>query len=328
MKMEIAGFMNVFFFEAFEEEEAALRRYIIPGIECGYSWKTIQELGGFEPPAPVISIRTQSLIPPEWAGKIKAVLTRSTGYDHLAAYRNLTGAKLNYGYLPLYCNRGVAEQAMLLWMALLRKLPVQMRQFAEFKRDGITGREVLAKKLLVVGVGNIGSEIVKIGQGLGMKVQGADPVKKHDFIDYVEFREGAAEADIVVCAMNLTSENNRYFNAERLALLKRGVIFINIARGELSPAPALLEALETGQLSGAGLDVYERETELGPALRGEKKITDPDLKAVLELMKRDDVILTPHNAFNTREAVERKSEQSMQQLEALNTTGSFIWNIP
>ena len=320
--------MNVFFFEAFEEEEAALRRYTIPGIQCGYSWKTIQELGAVEPPAPVISIRTQSLIPPAWADGIVAVLTRSTGYDHLAAYRNLTGAKLNCGYLPLYCNRGVAEQAMLLWMVLLRKLPVQMRQFAGFNRDGITGREAMSKKLLVVGVGNIGSEIVKIGHGLGMKVFGADPVEKYDFVDYVEFSEGATQADIVVCAMNLTSENNRYFKSERLALLKRGAIFVNIARGEFSPAPALLEALKTGQLSGVGLDVYDRETELGPALRGEKMIADPELKAVLELMKRDDVILTPHNAFNTTEAVERKSGQSMQQLEALTTNGSFIWNVP
>lgn len=320
--------MDVFFFEAFEEEEAALRRYAIPGVECGYSWKTIQELGGGEPPAPLISIRTQSLIPAAWAGKIKGILTRSTGYDHLTDYRNLTKAELNYGYLPLYCNRGVAEQAMLLWMALLRKLPVQTRQFAEFKRDGITGREAMAKKLLVAGVGNIGSEIVKIGLGLGMNVQGVDPSRKHSFVNYVEFEQGAADADIVVCSMDLNRGNNRYFNAERLARLKRGAIFINIARGELSPAPALLEALKTGQLSGVGLDVYERETELGPALRGEKAIADPDLKAVLELMTRDDVILTPHNAFNTREAVERKSEQSMRQLAALKATGSFIWNIP
>ena len=129
--------MDIFFFEAFEEEQAALKKYNDSQFDAGYSWKTIQEYGANEPPADIISVRTQSQIPLEWAGKLKAILTRSTGFDHLTAYRQESDAEnLKCGYLPLYCNRAVAEQALTLWMALLRKLPRQINHFQSFKRDG------------------------------------------------------------------------------------------------------------------------------------------------------------------------------------------------
>ena len=128
--------MNIYFFEAFEEERAALVKYGAESLDAGFTWKTIQETGMTEPPAPIISVRTQSAIPVEWAPKLKGILTRSTGYDHLSRYRLASGhAELPCGYLPLYCNRTVAEQALLLWMALARKLPVQTRQFKAFNRD-------------------------------------------------------------------------------------------------------------------------------------------------------------------------------------------------
>lgn len=323
--------MDIFCFEAFEEEQAALKKFNADRFECGYSWKTIQEYGVAErPPAPVISLRTQSVIPSQWAPHLRGIITRSTGYDHLTAYRQLTGAKLHYGYLPLYCNRAVAEQALLLWMSLLRRLPKQQRQFATFQRDGLTGHETLAKCLLVVGVGNIGSEVVKIGQGLGMEVLGVDPVRKFDFVNYCDFAEAAAKADITVCAMNLTSENCGYFNAEKLSQLKQGSLFVNISRGELSPSSGLLKMLEQGHLGGVGMDVYNVESRLGVMLRngGKAESGDVELNAVFELMRRDDAVLTPHNAFNTSEAVLRKSEQTIAQLEALLKTGKLLWPIP
>ena len=132
--------MDVFFYEAFEEEEKAIRHYLPADIQAGFSWKTIQEYGNPLPAAPLISIRTQSVIPLEWASKLSGILTRSTGYDHLTTYQKECGKSVQCGYLPLYCNRAVAEQAMLMWMAILRKLPQQVQNFATFYRDGITGQ--------------------------------------------------------------------------------------------------------------------------------------------------------------------------------------------
>lgn len=321
--------MDVFFFEAFDEEQVALKRYNRQRFEVGYSWKTIQEYGATMPPAPVVSVRTQSLIPPEWSGHIRAVLSRSTGYDHLAEYRSRAALPVRYGYLPLYCNRAVAEQAMLLWLALLRKLPRQMVQLSCFDRHGITGRETAGKRLLVVGVGNIGSEVVKLGQALNMSVKGVDPVKKHDYVDYAAYEAAAPDADIIVCAMNLTPENNRYFDYERLRRAKPGALFVNIARGEFAPLRDLSRLLDEQHLGGVGLDVYENESRLGPALRGgaADKETE-ELAAVRDLMRRDNVIMTPHNAFNTAEAVDRKAEQSFIQLSALRDNGDFLWPVP
>jgi D-lactate dehydrogenase len=319
---------DVMFFEAFAEEADALRAAIPPSIAAGYTWKTIQEEGCREPPARIISIRTQSQIPPAWASGLDAIITRSTGYDHVAAYRAATGIELPCGYLPLYCNRSVAEQALLLWLALMRKLPRQLEQFRTFHRDGITGTECEGKTLAVIGVGNIGHEIVRVGRGLGMMVLGVDIVARHDDVDYVERDVALEVADIVVCAMNLTADNAGYFNRRTLGLVQPGALFINIARGELSPAADLLALLDEGVLAGVGLDVYNQEQELAVALRTGRTSNEPEVRATLELARRTNVILTPHNAFNTIEAVQRKASQTAEQLVQFLESGSFIWPAP
>lgn len=320
--------LDIFFYEAFEEEERALKQILPPDLCAGFTASTIQEQGHSHPPAPIISIRTQSTIPPEWASSLQAILARTTGYDHLKAYREKTGSKLSCGHLPTYCARAVAEQAMLLWMSLLRKLPEQMEHFKNFDRDGLTGFECEGKTLLVVGVGNIGSEIVRIGNGLGMNVLGVDIFRRYSSFRYVPMEEGLVNADIVVCSMNLTASNIGYFNSERFRKFKRGALFVNVARGEMSPPADLLQALDEKILSGAGLDVYDHENILAVSLRAGKPSDDPAVQAVRELAKRENVVLTPHNAFNTHESVERKSRQTLEQIFHFQKHGTFLWPVP
>jgi D-lactate dehydrogenase len=306
--------MDVYFYEAFEEEVAALRRYLPAGVSAGFSDKTIQETGDWEPDAPLISIRTQSVVPPAWAVKLRGIVSRTTGYDHLV------GQKIPCGYLPHYCSRAVAEQAIMLIMALLRKLPAQTAQFPKFHRDGLTGQECAGKRLLVVGVGNIGAEVVKIAQALGMEARGVDLVQRHDSVSYMSIDDGLAWADIIVCSMNLTEANTGYFRYETLKRAKPGVVFVNIARGEQSPTNDLVRLLDDGHLSGLALDVYENESTLAVGLRSGK--------AGSPLTGRPNVILTPHNAFNTSEAVDRKAEQTVQQIVHFRKHGSFLWVSP
>lgn len=320
--------LDVFFYEAFEEEEQALKHFLPPGLRAGFVPSTIQEHGDSHPPAPIISIRTQSEIPPGWASELQAIIARTTGYDHLKTYRDKTGSKLPCGHLPKYCSRAVAEQAMLLWMSLLRKLPAQAEHFKSFNRDGLTGFECEGKNLLVVGVGNIGSEIVRIGTGLGMNVLGVDIVRRHLSTNYVPIEEGLPNADIVVCSMNLTSSNAGYFGIDRFRAFKKGALFVNVARGEMSPAANILQALDDGILAGAGLDVYDHENVLAVSLRTGKAADASAVRAVLELAKRPNVILTPHNAFNTHESVERKSRQTMEQIVHFREQGTFLWQAP
>lgn len=320
--------MQVFFFEAFEEEAEQIRHFLPDHIEAGFSWKTIQEYSAEALPAPIVSVRTQSAIPAEWAGQLDAILTRSTGFDHLIDYRQRTGVDVHCGYLPLYCNRAVAEQAMLLWMSLMRKLPQQMTNFRNFHRDGITGREAEKKTLLVVGVGNIGSQVARIGHGLDMNVLCVDIENKYPEEKYVSIDEGLPLADIVVCAMNLTEDNYGYFNYQRLSQAKKGLVFVNISRGEQSPSTDLLKHLEEGQLAGVGMDVYVNEKELAVSLREGRSSDDPEVQATLVLLEKPNVIFTPHNAFNTVEAVEKKAGESVDQLLYYLEHGHFYATIP
>jgi D-lactate dehydrogenase len=321
---------DVFFFEAFAEEAEMLRSVLPAGLNAGFTAATIQESPHWNVPAPIVSVRTQSDIPPAWAaGGLRAILSRSTGYDHLIEYRRATNTELALGYLPLYCARAVAEQAMLLWMTLLRRLPLQMRHFHSFNRDGLTGRECEGKNLLVVGVGNIGKEVAAIGRSLGMTVRGVDIVKRHPTIDYVAIEEGLASADVVVCAMNLTRDNRGFFHYDMLAGCKRDALFVNVARGEFVSSVDLLRLLEERRLGGVGLDVYCHETVLAGGLRaGMAAGMDPESNATLQLAQRGDVVLTPHNAFNTLESVRRKAAQSIEQVETFRRTGEFKWSVP
>ncbi len=323
--------MEVHFYEAFAEEAAVLQRYL-PGYWSGaYSRETIQEGGQRPPPASVISVRTQSQIPPEWAGQLKAILTRSTGYEHLQRFLKAQAPQadgIQAGFLPLYCSRAVAEHALLLWMSLMKRLQRQLVQFRTFERDNLTGHEMEGKVLAVFGVGNIGYEVVCIGKGLGMRVLGVDLERRHGDVIYRPPEEAIAQADIIVCAMNLTPENRNYFTKERFLQGRPGAVFINISRGELSPCVTLLDLLDQGHLAGVGLDVFDEEANLARGLRGGPYDETAEVRAAGIMAKRDNVLFTPHNAFNTLEAVERKARQSVEQLEHFRVHGRFLWPVP
>jgi D-lactate dehydrogenase len=320
--------LDVYFYEAFEEEADALRSLLPAAISAGYTDATIQEAGHAVPPARLISVRTQSQIPLAWASQLGAILSRSTGYDHLAAYAATTKAPLALGYLPLYCHRAVAEQAMLLWMALLRRLPLQVEQFRTFHRDGITGRECAGRTLVVVGVGQIGHEVCAIGWALGMRVLGVDRDPRHNDVEYTDIATALPQADVLVSAMDLNRENLGYFDLAKWRRIKAGAVFVNISRGELSPSTTLLAALDAGHLSGVGLDVFDHESKLAVSLRTGTPSDDLEVAATIELSRRDDCICTPHNAFNTAEAVYRKSEHSVQQIVTFGESGKFLWPAP
>jgi len=320
--------MNVWFYEAFEEEAHTLQRLLPPGIEAGYCAATIQEAGHAVPPAGLISVRTQSHVPDAWEGRIDAVLSRSTGYDHLSALRERWEVVPALGYLPKYCVTAVAEQALLMVMALLRRLPVQLAQVRRFERDGLTGHEARGRTVAVWGVGEIGLEILRLAQAIGMVAVGVDVDPWREGVPYVSEDEALARAEVVVCAMDLRSSNRGWFDAAKLARLRPGAVFVNVSRGELSPTPDLLAALESGHLAGVGLDVYDDEKDLAHALRSGQEPATPSARAAIAMLERRDALLTPHNAFNTAEAVERRSVDSVTQIRSWLDQRAFLWSAP
>jgi len=213
--------MDVYFYEAFEEEARLIEDLLQGKLLFDLTDRTIQESGDKIPPARLISIRTQSVIPEDWQSELDGVLSRTTGFDNLKAYQKAIKTPVALGYLEEYATRAVAEQAILLMLSLLRRLPQQIQQFRHFQRDGLTGLEALGRNLLVVGVGRIGGETVRMAQPLGLNVRGVDIVQRHDFVHYVQPEDGLAWADIIICAMNLTDQNVHYFSYD---LLKKRVL--------------------------------------------------------------------------------------------------------
>ena len=318
---------DVVFFEAFAEEQKLLKKFCPKHIRADFISATIQESSLKEPPATFISIRTQSRIPAAWAQDLDGILTRSTGYEHVLTYKERTRSSLALGYLPSYCARAVAEQAFLMIFSLLRKAKEQQKNFLSFDRDGLTGSECQGKKILIVGVGRIGKEVARIARGLGMKVLGVDIVRRHPSLDYVPLGRGLAWADVVVCACALTDKTFGMLDHETLRRAKKGTVLINVARGEISPLKDLKRLLDEKILGGLGLDVYENEEAVAQDLRSRRRAS-PKTKIVLDLSKKDNVMFTPHNAFNTREALERKARQSFDSVISFLTRKKFPFPVP
>ena len=114
--------------------------------------------------------------------------------------------------------------------------------------------------------------------------------------------------------MNLTEENTGYFSYDLFQHAKKGVIFVNIARGEHSPLADLLKLIKEGHLGAVGLDVYENEPSVAVSLRNPSGHQSGEAAIVREMMNYPNVIFTPHNAFNTQEAVERKARFTVEQI--------------
>jgi D-lactate dehydrogenase len=279
-------------------------------------------------PAPLISVRTQSVIPPAWAKDLQGILSRTTGYERLISYRRETDACVPCGYLPVYCARAVAEQAVLMVLTLMRKLKIQIRHFEIFNRDGLTGAECQGRNLLVVGVGHIGSEIVDIARGLRMNVKGVDLQPKLSDLEYVSLAKGIPWADIIICALPLTPETKGFLGYEALKKAKPEVVLVNIGRGEITPVEELKILLEDEVLGAVGLDVFPNESEVAEYLRGHRRENSRQIATILELKSRDNVLFTPHNAFNTAEAVERKAEQTVESIQLFLDKKVFPYPVP
>jgi len=316
------------FYEVFEEEKVAIKKFLPNNVNAQFTDKTIQENGDRKPPAELISIRTQSQIPNHWEKSIKGILTRSRGFDHLLAFQRERKAEISLGYLDNYCARAVAEQAILATMALLRKFKKQIKNFNTFNRDGLTGLECRGRKVLVAGVGYIGSEIVDIAKGMRMDVKGFDIDQKLSDLSYVSLEEGLRWADIVFCALPLTKDTKEIFNYQAFQKSKPGLIFVSIAQGDISPVEDLNKLIDDKILGGISLDVYSQEPALAHNLRNNQKIKTPIEQTIIELSKKEQVLFTPHNAFNTQEALEQKASLSANAVVHYLKKRTFPCSIP
>ncbi|GIW78187.1 MAG: lactate dehydrogenase [Phycisphaerae bacterium] len=313
---------NIVFFEVFDEERRLLEQEVDPSWDVSYVSETIQESPWADtlPPAPVVCIRTQSVVPPSWDAHLKACLARSTGYDHLASLMR-RAPHVAVGCLPEYCSQAVAEHAVLLLWALLRKLPRAIKQARTFERHGLTGRQWQGLKVLVAGVGRIGSRVVDVVRALGADCRGVDLVERRQDLPYTTLAEGLVWADACVVCMDLNDRSRGLFTKPVYEAWGRNRYLVNVGRGEITPFEDLAWALEQGFLAGVGLDVYENEAEWARCVRA---CGPQGLPAAYRSWFDDErVILTPHNAFNTQEALIQKVRLTVEALRCYLASGRF-----
>jgi D-3-phosphoglycerate dehydrogenase len=198
----------------------------------------------------------------------------------------------------------VAELAIGLMLALARKLPAANATMhaGKWEKKNLQGMELRGKTLGILGLGRIGLEVAKRAKGFGMELIGSDPfvstaVARENGIRLVTLEELLAGSDYLTLHVGLTPQTTGVINAKTIATMKKGVRIINCARGELIVDAALVEALKSGQVAGAALDVFASEPAKETPFHG-----------------LDNVILTPHIAGSTGEAQEAVGIQIARQV--------------
>ena len=258
--------------------------------------------------------------------RLRLIATRSTGYDQIDT-ATCRGRGVEVATVPSYGENTVAEHTFALILALSRhihKSYVRVLQ-GNFSRAGLTGFDLKGRTLGVLGAGRIGLHVIKIGRGFGMEVLAAD-VHQDTFLaellnfHYVPVDDLLARSDIITLHMPYSPATHHFLNAERIARIRKGALLINTARGALVDTGALLDALDSGILAGAGLDVLEGEE----LIKEEKQLlTTPLAEEKLRLLlrqhlltRRDDVVITPHIAFYSREALRRIVDTTIDNISS------------
>jgi D-lactate dehydrogenase len=259
---------------------------------------------------------------------LELIATRSTGYDHIDL-----GYCRDHGILvcnvPDYGDSTVAEHVFALLLGIARHLAasVERTQRGSFTQSGLRGFELRGKTFAIVGTGRIGKRVIEIAKGFGMRVVAVD-VRPDDAAAralgyaYAPLERALAEADVVSLHVPASAETARLISDREFSQMKPGAVLINTSRGSVVDVEALVRALADGKLKAAGLDVLPHE----PAIRDEaeifrKQASPPpyDLKALVAnhvLLRFPNVMVTPHNAYNTDEAVHRIIETTLENIEA------------
>ena len=248
---------------------------------------------------------------------VRMIAMRCAGFDRVD-----TKAARAFGHtvarVPAYSPYAVAEMAVTLLMAVNRKVNKASNRvrMANFTLDaGLMGIDIHGKTVGVMGTGKIGQILVQIMLGFGAKVICYDVFESDAVKDlgavYVSKDECMSQSDVLFLMMPLLPATKHTINMESLAKLKKGVLLINTSRGGLIDTKALLKGLQQGRIGGVGMDVYENEQAYFFQDWSARHIEDMDLVALLGLQN---VVLTAHQAFFTKEAVDKIVSTTMENL--------------
>ena len=245
---------------------------------------------------------------------VGVVAMRCAGYNNVDL--KAASGRIKVLRVPAYSPHAIAEHTMGLILTLNRRLHrayIRTRDH-NFSLAGLTGFDLHGKTVGIIGTGKIGVCFADICKGFGMKILGYDPYENPDFCgEYVSCEELLKQSDIISLHCPLTRENRHLINRDTIAQMKNGVFVINTSRGRLIDTPALIDGIKSGKIGAAGLDVYEEETDFFFEDLSEEIIRDDVLSTLISL---PNVLVTSHQAFLTREALDSIAATTMENLRA------------
>lgn len=323
--------MKIAFFEIQDWEKEILKKSSL--ASCGellfFSEELDEKNVGKVADCEIVSIFIYSQINKivvEKIPRLKFIATRSTGFDHMDM-ETCKKKGIQISNVPFYGENTVAEHTFALILSLSRNIhKAYVRTVkGDFSLEGLMGFDLKGKVLGVVGAGHIGLHVVKMARGFGMEVLAYD-VQKNSFMEevlgfkYVSLEELLAQSDIISMHAPYNAKTHHLINKENIKKIKRGSLLINTARGALVDTEALVQALDEGILSGAGLDALEEEN----LVKEERQILSSQFpREKLEtlvrnhiLLHRENVVITPHIAFYSQEALQRILETTISNLNA------------
>ncbi|HBU07008.1 MAG TPA: hydroxyacid dehydrogenase [Candidatus Magasanikbacteria bacterium] len=259
---------------------------------------------------------------------LKMIATFSTGYDHVDL-KEAKKRKIPICNVPTYGENTVAQHAMALILAISKKIFASTKRVKEgnFDYHGLCGFDLKDKTVGIVGTGHIGYYMIKMLSGFDVNIIAYDPfpntkLAKELNFKYVSLNKLLAESDIVSLHVPLLPQTTHMINKRNIKKMKPGVIIINTSRGGLIEPEALVWGLETGHIASAGIDVLEEERYIShPEFLFEQNCQAQDVKdSLMEniIIDHPNTIVTPHNAFNTTEAIKRIIDTSIANVKAFS----------
>lgn len=251
------------------------------------------------------------------AMNVKLIAMRCAGYNNVdlkAAY-----GRIHVVRVPAYSPYAVAEHALALMMTLNRKIHKAYTRVLDknFTIQGLMGFDMHGKTVGVIGTGQIGMIMIQILKGLGMRILAYDAFPKQDMAQnmgftYVDLNTLYRESDIITLHCPLLPSTEYMINAEAISQMKDGVMIINTSRGKLIDTKALIEGLKSRKVGYAGLDVYEEE---GDYFFEDYSTEVLDDDVLARLLTFNNVIVTSHQAFFTREAIDNIARTTLQNIQ-------------
>jgi D-lactate dehydrogenase len=309
--------MKVFVFNYREDERPFFEAYC-ERIDLAYAFtdeapsvENIGKLSGYRAVSVVTTPIDRTLLDAFYNAGVKFISTRTMGMDHIdVAYAKILGIEVGN---VAYESNIVAEYAVMLMLMASRNVQTIIKRFdsQDFSLTGVRGKTLNSLTVGVVGTGKIGQKVIALLAPFGCRIIAYD-VYENDAVrgsaTYKKLNEVLAESDIITMHLPSTPESTHMINRQTIAGMKDGAVIVNTARGSLIDTMALIEGLETKKLGGAALDVLEEEAYL---FYKDLKSEPIDHRALNILRSMPNVILTPHTAFYTREAVRQMAENSI-----------------